>query len=190
MKRTCRRALAIYLLLVFATLPLLPPVANALRTGLGEGLFSTVLFAVLAAAGLTPLLRLPGIPPALRKKPAGQYLLLLTGGALMGLTLASSPVGRIHIAEYALLGFLVVRSLPERLDGPALVVLAVAAAACMGLADETVQHFLPNRVFDWYDVALNGGSALLGVLFSSWWDQTEKLKKEVSRYVPPAPEGS
>jgi VanZ family protein len=108
----------------------------------------------------------------------------------MGLSLASSPVGRIHIAEYALLGFLFVRALPAHLDGPPLMALAVAAAALTGLVDETIQHFLPNRVFDWYDVALNGGSALLGVLFSSWWDLTEKLKGEASRGGPPTLAGS
>jgi hypothetical protein len=180
MQRSIRLALAVYLVLVFSTLPLLPPVANALRKALGEGPFSMVLFAGLAAAGLAPVLRLPGIPPPLRMKPAGQYLLLLAGGAIMGLSLASSPVGRIHIAEYALLGFLVVRALPSHLVGPPLMALAVATAALTGLVDETVQHFLPNRVFDWYDVALNGGSALLGVLFSSWWDLTEKINPDHS----------
>ena len=89
---------------------------------------------------------------------------------MIGLSLVSSPVGAIHLAEYALLGFLIVRALPEELGGKTVFVFAFYGATLTGIIDETVQYFLPNRVFDWYDVGLNSGASLLGVLFSRWWD--------------------
>ena len=86
----------------------------------------------------------------------------------MAATLASSPIGRVHLAEYALLAVLVVRALPGPPGAPHNGAGFLIASA-IGLADETVQYFLPNRVFDWYDVALNVGASLLGVLTLAWW---------------------
>jgi hypothetical protein len=170
MKKRYRAALAGYVLLIFVTLPLLPPVAGAVRDGLGEGPFLGLILGILALVGAAPLARLRRAPAQRRPGLAGSYALLLALGGAVGLSLVSSPVGAVHLAEYSLLGFLVIRALPEKLDGRTAFVVAFCGAALTGLLDETVQHFLPNRVFDWYDVGLNGGASLLGVLLSRWWD--------------------
>jgi VanZ family protein len=48
-------------------------------------------------------------------------------------------------------------------------------AALIGLLDEVVQYFLPNRVFDWYDVGLNTCAALIGALALAWWRWTSRI---------------
>lgn len=171
MRPSPRAVLAAYLALMFATLPLLPPVVSALREKLGAGPFSALLYLFLALFLLAPLGRLT-LPP--RPRPPWPHLscLLLFAAALVVLrTLVSSPVGRVHLAEYGLLAILVLRALPRR-RGPWTFPAAFAATSVIGFADEAVQHFLPNRVFDWYDVGLNCSAALLGLLAAAWWRWT------------------
>ena len=68
------------------------------------------------------------------------------------------------------LAVLILRAFPAR--GTGTLLAAFAAASAVGFVDEAVQHFLPNRVFDWYDVGLNSAAALLGLLASAWWSWT------------------
>lgn len=175
MRVSPRVALGAYLLLMFATLPLLPPLVTVIRDGLGAGRFSLLLYGLLAALLLPPLWLLLSPP---RPRPPWPHLslclLALLTAAVLG-TLVSSPVGRVHLAEYGLLAILILRALP-RTQGAGPVFAAFAIAAGVGLADETVQHFLPNRVFDWYDVGLNAAAALLGLLASVWWRRTSLLR--------------
>jgi VanZ family protein len=82
---------------------------------------------------------------------------------------ASSPIGRIHLPEYALLAVLAARAFGE---GRRATLGGGAAAAAIGLIDEGVQGVTPGRVFDWWDVALNAAAALLGALAWAWWRWT------------------
>ena len=72
---------------------------------------------------------------------------------------------RTHLIEYGVVAVLVYQALTERQRSgrkvPALPVLAVVVTALLGLLDEGIQFFLPNRVFDIRDVGFN---ALAGVI--------------------------
>lgn len=71
----------------------------------------------------------------------------------------------VHFVEYAVLGFLVARALritaPER---PRRRSFAIAAglAAAYGLTDEVHQLFVPDRAFEWGDLAADAAGAALG----------------------------
>lgn len=171
MRVSPRAILTAYLLIMFTTLPLLPPLVTLVRNRLGAGPLSGVLYALLATFLLPPLWRLAAPP---RPRPPwphlSLFLLVILAATVLG-TLVSSPIGRVHLAEYGLLAVLILRALPRK-PGVVPFLTAFAVAAAVGLADETVQHFLPNRVFDWYDVGLNFAAALLGLLAAAWWAWT------------------
>lgn len=177
MRVTPRLTLAAYLTVMFATLPLLPPLVTAFREKLGEDALSALLYLLLAAFVLLPLRRLALAPRPRPPWPHISCLLLLLAALIVLRTLVSSPVGRIHLVEYGLLAILILRALPAR-NGPASLLAAFAAASVIGLADEAVQHLLPNRVFDWYDVGLNSAAALLGLLAAAWWTWTSPRRGE------------
>jgi len=177
MRVSPRVVLAAYLLVMFTTLPLLPPLVTLVRDGLGAGALSGALYALLAAFLLPPLRKLASSP---RPRPPWPHLslcLLVILSAVVLRTLVSSPIGRVHLVEYGLLAILILGALPRR-PGVGRFLAAFAAASAVGLADETVQHFLPNRVFDWYDVGLNSAAALLGLFAAAWWTWTSSRRKE------------
>ena len=62
-----------------------------------------------------------------------------------------------HVAEYAVLGFLLLRALGSEL-------LAFAAGVAYAATDELHQHFVPGRHGALYDVAIDAFGVLLGVL--------------------------
>ncbi len=168
MNVSARAALALYLFMMAVTLPYLPGLVDHIRTRAGLEAVFAPLYAGLAAAALLPVLRLVRPPRPPPPWPHALYLLMVLAALAMAVTLASSPIGRVHLAEYGLLAILVVRALPGP-PGARHYGGAFLAASAVGLVDEVVQHFLPNRVFDWYDVALNVGASLLGVLALAWW---------------------
>lgn len=168
MRISPRAALVLYLAAMVVTLPYLPSLVTFMETRVGREAVFTPLYGGLAAAALLPVLRLFRPPRPRPPWPHVTYALLVLAALVMAATLASSPIGRVHLAEYGLLAVLTARALPGR--RPALRYGgAFLLTSLVGLADEIVQHFLPTRVFDWYDVALNVGASLLGVLALAWW---------------------
>jgi hypothetical protein len=176
MRASPRAVLTAYLLVMFATLPLLPPLVTLVRNRLGTGALSGVLYALLAVFLLPPLWRLAAPPRPRPPWPHLSFFLLVVLSAVVLGTLVSSPIGRVHLVEYGLLAVLILRALPRK-PGVVPFFTAFAAAAAVGLADETVQHVLPNRVFDWYDVGLNCAAALLGLLAAAWWAWTSHRRE-------------
>lgn len=69
---------------------------------------------------------------------------------------------RWHVVQYGLLGTLCWLAIGSRFEQRILVAAVLAAAA--GWADEGVQLFLPDRVYDWMDVGLNAVSGMAGAL--------------------------
>lgn len=80
------------------------------------------------------------------------------------------PEERFHLIEYGVLGGLLYGALLERRRPGAAVgwaaapaVTATALAGLAGWLDEGIQRLLPNRHYDWSDVALNLLAAALAV---------------------------
>jgi VanZ family protein len=63
-----------------------------------------------------------------------------------------------HVAEYAVLGALLVRALPE--------LAALWAGIAYAIVDEAHQHFVPGRHGALLDVAIDATGVLLGILLA------------------------
>lgn len=91
------------------------------------------------------------------------------GVAYSGATDSPDPAVRavehFHFVEYGLITFLYYRVWRPRLDVSALVLPALAPFL-VGIADEAVQWFIPARVGELRDVALNGVAIGCGLLFA------------------------
>ena len=73
------------------------------------------------------------------------------------------PAEKIHIAEYGILGVLLYNALKIHSDRFCWKLYVAGVLLCMaiGAVDEVIQFLLPNRVFDWRDIFLNGASGAL-----------------------------
>jgi VanZ family protein len=71
-------------------------------------------------------------------------------------------VEAIHVIEYVGLGWLAGRYARDA-EPPRPRLMIVALVAGIGLLDEILQGYLPQRVFQWSDVALNWVGGLLGL---------------------------
>lgn len=127
--------------------------------------------AALFSAGMLAIGLVVWAAPAAHRDPR-RTARVLTVAAIVGawLVLAArmtSAQERTHLIEYALLAALIHAALRERtwrsrpVAGPAC--LAAAIAATLGLVDELVQRWVPDRVFDPQDVLFNTLAAALAV---------------------------
>jgi hypothetical protein len=159
---------ALYVAGVVVSLPLTPHLVRWAIARVGPWLPLVPAAAAVAAAALLLLARLART----RRAGPGPHLALAGIGAALWLTwhLADdSPIGRVHIPEYALLSLLTVRACGDRAEA---VLLGGATAAAIGIAEENLQRFVPGRVFDWTDVLVNVSGALLGAAALAWWRWT------------------
>ena len=82
--------------------------------------------------------------------------------------MGGSPEERTHLFEYGIVAVLVYQALAERARNgrrvPVPAVIALVATALLGWVDEGIQWVLPNRVYDWFDVASNAVAALVGIV--------------------------
>jgi hypothetical protein len=168
MRRARWAVLLLYVAAVFLSLPYTPMLVHWSNARFGPGATQLPATVALALAGAFFALRLLRTRRPFPWPHLALAAIAVAAGASWRL-LASSPIGRVHLPEYGLLAVLAGRAfggtIPAALGGG-------AAAAVVGLLDETVQLFTPGRVFDWWDVALNVAAAVLGGLACAWWRWT------------------
>ena len=75
--------------------------------------------------------------------------------------LSSNPEEAFHLIEYGVLGVLAFWALHFRLSDSSVYPAAWLIGSITGTADEIIQWFTPNRVFDFRDMQLNIAAALL-----------------------------
>ena len=74
---------------------------------------------------------------------------------------------RSHLIEYSVLSIFIHKALIERLSSnsqffkPAL--MAFIITCLIGIFDEAIQYFLPQRVFDWEDILFNTLAAFMAI---------------------------
>ena len=100
------------------------------------------------------------------------------------------PEERSHLIEYGVVAVFIYEALAERASQgrrvPALPLLAVLATAALGVVDECIQIFVPNRVFDPMDMLFNLLAATMAVGASvalSWarrWTRSRRARSHVS----------
>lgn len=149
---------------VYSTLGWAPVLAKFLRDrGLLDDLF--VLGLILIGAAI--------LTQALKVRPRGLEIGVVLGIAaayLLVFVRMAIPEERTHLIEYGVVAVFVKEALTERaIQGrrvPVPALLAILTTALVGLLDECIQAFLPNRVFDYRDILFNGLAAVMAVAAS------------------------
>ena len=149
---------------IYSTLGLARTLAGVLRThGLLEALFMLsflLVGAVIVAYGLKT--RPGGLEIGVALGVAAVYILVFVRMA--------TPEERTHLIEYGVLSIFIYEALKERASQgrrvPVPALLAVLAASLIGLVDENIQAFLPNRAYDERDLLFNVLAAVMAVAAS------------------------
>jgi hypothetical protein len=149
---------------IYSTLGLARTLAGQLRThGLLESLFMVsflLVGAVILAYGLK--VRPGGLEIGVALGVAAVYILIFVRMA--------TPEERTHLIEYGVLSVFIYEALKERASQgrrvPVPALLAVIAASLIGLIDENIQAFLPNRTYDERDLLFNVLAAVMAVAAS------------------------
>ena len=155
---------------IYATLGLSRSFAGVLREQ-----FEPILFIVcMALVGATIAAR------CLKVRPGGVEIVITLGVLatyLLAFARIVSPEERTHLIEYGVVGVFIHAALSERTSQgrhvPVPAVLAVALTAALGLLDECIQAFLPNRYFDPRDIMVNAlaGTFAVSASVSLMWAQ-------------------
>jgi len=154
--------LVLYVTVVYLSSPFTPAVAEALEASpTGRALLTVI--PLLAVAALVLLAGRFG-DGRRRRVRIGPWLMIVGLYAAVWSGLCERAVEGVHLAQYGLMSLLAVRALrgtaPQAVAYGGGVLLTVAAS----WGNELIQSMLPNRVYDLRDVALDGLSAVLGVM--------------------------
>ncbi|MDD5421981.1 MAG: VanZ family protein [Candidatus Omnitrophica bacterium] len=143
-----------YVAFIYLTLPVTPAFTNYLSAALGSN------FALLAGA----LVILP-VPAAsaifyrnIRDKGISFYLGLAAAISVYAVLLiyyTPIVVEKLHLLEYGILACLAMRYARGMRPQNKRHLFVAAAVVIVGYCDELIQKFIPNRVYDPRDVALN-----------------------------------
>ena len=150
--------ISIYILFIYVSLPFFPAFIKVLRSFISKELLNilslvvSVLFFLLLSLWIYK-----------KKYKANHFLLIIS--PLLLLTFLSLSldvwVERIHFIEYAVLGLLISRAVNLRtLHG---IIATCCLIILIGVVDEIIQWFLPNRVGDMRDVIMNSVGGLSGL---------------------------
>lgn len=157
---------------IYSTLGLAGTLAGALgELGLLDA--STLVLFAMFLLGATILTLGIGV------RPRGAEIAVLLGVTFVYLLLflrsTASPAERTHLMEYGVLGMFIYEALAERVSQgrrvPLPAVMAVLLTAVLGVVDEGIQWFLPNRVFDPIDMLFNllaGATSVAAVVALAW----------------------
>lgn len=136
------------------------PVLNFLKTLIGPK-FSLLIDIVLIAVMACLMVMLVKIKPTWKQWVLALSIFCLYG---YGLKILNIPEERIHLLEYGLLSFLVLKMYLT--DRPSILLYwqTFLTVSFIGTLDEIIQYFIPIRVGDVRDIILNIVSGLLGLL--------------------------
>ena len=151
----------LYLGALYAFLPFARDVSVALDQRHALGLVITLLF--LVSLGSLVFYVVFGVRLSdLAAFTAIAFLVGVTGAMVLGLSI---PEERVHFLQFGFLTVLARWAFAARLPPARQYLAAGVFAASAGWGDEVIQHFLPDRVYDLRDVALNAVAVVLAVAF-------------------------
>ena len=152
----------ILILIIFTSLPLTPSLWNAGLKFFGASFnkIPYIIFVGIFMAFAVHMIR--------RRADFGLSGFLSVGvliAVYLGLMLylCHYPADRIHFAEYGVLAFLLRRAFCLRLNKLRANMFSLFVAGGIGILDECIQYFLPNRVFEVRDIVTNLLAAALGL---------------------------
>jgi len=168
---------ALFSLVVFLTLPVGPFIRDYIYENLGKWSVIYIVAGILSAGLITALYH------TVRKRDRfsiSQVLWTLVIGYLYWLALKRTfkiPIESVHFVEYGFLSLLVYRALRTSYDERCVFLAAFFFTYCVGVLDEFIQWFLPNRVGALRDILLNAVSVGLVQLLLWKGIRPGKLKK-------------
>lgn len=152
-----------YVAFVYSTIPVLPQVWGALLE-YTEGSVRYLGIAIVVLAGI-------GFGIGIWRRAQGQrWRVVLALGfiapiyAYLLYEFAKFPAERLHLVEYGLMGYVVLRALRIDLSPVPAYLASFVIAVLIGVGDECIQWVLPQRFFEVKDIQLNAVSAVLGLL--------------------------
>ncbi len=162
-ERTAWISLAVYTMLLYATLTLTYDLYIAAFNRLGKAAISQGIYAVAGvitvAVFLFIWLRLPRTPST--------YVTASLIGILAyyAMAIEDIPANRIHFFQYCPLAILALEALRFRIPDRNVYLWTFLMVGLIGVGDEFVQGLLPDRYFDAKDVALNALAGLVVLAF-------------------------
>ncbi|PIW64851.1 MAG: hypothetical protein COW12_04505 [Candidatus Omnitrophica bacterium CG12_big_fil_rev_8_21_14_0_65_45_16] len=157
--RTYRSILTVYLLIILFTLPFTRSWMNQIDRLITESVFVEIALAVFFVCFLLTL----SIAPSMKRRTFFffVFLSLTTYFMMRGIKI---PIERVHLAEYGVLFFLLLKALPPQ--SIQRTVLSAFVMACgVGFLEECLQGLFPDRFFSWRDVSLNVAGSAAGVIY-------------------------
>ncbi len=149
---------------IYSTLGLARTLAGHLRT---NGLLETLFLISFILVGAVILVY------GLKVRPGGLEIGVALGVAAVYILIfvrMGTPEERTHLIEYGVLSIFIYEALKERASHgrrvPVPALLAIVATSLIGLIDENIQAFLPNRVYDPRDLLFNVLAAVMAVAAS------------------------
>jgi len=146
---------------IFASIWLAGSVAEFLRD---RGLISNVIWLVLFLVALSVIIN------GIRSRASGFEVIIWLGLLavyLMVMLRMTLPEERSHLIEYSILALFIFEALRERASHkPSLkytALYAIGLTTLLGVLDESIQLFVPTRVFDPVDIFFNFIAAILAV---------------------------
>ena len=131
------------------------------------------------------------VTQGLKARPGGAEIAValgVTAAYLMVFLRMAILEERTHLIEYGVLGVFIYAALAERASQgrrvPLPPLLAILATATLGLLDECIQWFLPNRVFDPVDILFNllaGTMAVAASVALAWVRRWSRIPGEEQR---------
>jgi VanZ family protein len=92
-------------------------------------------------------------------------VLAIAFGYLILHSLVTFPIEAAHLVKFAPLGFLLFWG-SQALSLKTRLLWSLALGIAVGTGEETLQLFIPDRFFDWKDLAFNALSAALGSIYA------------------------
>ncbi len=92
------------------------------------------------------------------------------------------PTDRLHLVVYMILGFFIYKAVSLEVKNPYLkIVLSLALVVAIGLEDEILQSYLPNRDMEFSDLFRDFLGGLAGVLIGKIAENSEKELRETEK---------
>jgi len=147
---------------IYTTLGLKGRLAAVLNdSALGAGIFIFCCLLVLATV----------VTQGLKARPGGVEISVALGvmaAYILVFVRMAIPTERSHLIEYGVVALFIHEALIERASHgrqvPIPALLAITATVLIGVFDESIQAFLPNRVFDLRDMLFNALAAVMAII--------------------------